>query len=170
MPTYLIKELGLSSSDAFISSTIACVVALVLILPLAALSDRIGRKPLLVGGAIAFAVLAYPLFLLLNSGSTAAAMIAHAGLAAIESVVISVAVVTAVEQFTTRVRYSGMSVGYNVCVALFGGTTPYVMTWLIDTTANPLAPACAVTLAAVVSLGVVMTLRETAARPLAGTP
>src|SRR5690606_20002913 len=65
MPTYLIKELGLSSSDAFISSTIACVVALVLILPLAALSDRIGRKPLLVGGAIAFAVLAYPLFLLL---------------------------------------------------------------------------------------------------------
>ncbi len=170
MPTYLIKELGLSSSDAFISSTIACVVALVLILPLAALSDRIGRKPLLVGGAIAFAVLAYPLFLLLNSGSTAAAMIAHAGLAPIESVVISVAVVTAVEQFTTRVRYSGMSVGYNVCVALFGSTTPYVMTWLIDTTANPLAPACAVTLAAVVSLGVVMTLRETAARPLAGTP
>jgi MFS family permease len=72
---------------------VASLVALVLILPLAALSDRIGRRPMLIGGALGFAVRAYPFFLLLNSGSIAAAIAAHCGLAVIESVYISAAVV-----------------------------------------------------------------------------
>ena len=62
LPTYFIKTLHFSKTDAFISITVACLVAIVLILPLASLSDRIGRRPLLIAGAVAFAVLAYPLF------------------------------------------------------------------------------------------------------------
>ena len=50
LPTYFIKTLHFSKTDAFVSITVACVVAIVLILPLAALSDRIGRRPLLIGG------------------------------------------------------------------------------------------------------------------------
>ena len=115
---------------------------------------------------MAFAVLAYPLFLLLNSGSVGAAIAAHAGLAAIESVYISVAVATGVEMFATRVRYSGFSIGYNVCVAAFGGTTPYMVAWLTGSTGNNLAPAFYVIVAAVVSLITVLTLRESAGRPL----
>ena len=166
LPTYFIKALHFSKTTAFVSITLACVVAIVLILPLAALSDRIGRKPLLIAGTVGFAVLAYPLFLLLNSGSVAAAVAAHAALAAIESVYISVAVATGVELFATRVRYSGFSVGYNVCVAAFGGTTPYMVAWLTGSTGNNLAPAFYVIVAAVVSLATVLTLRETAGRPL----
>ena len=138
-----------------------------LILPLAALSDRIGRRPLLIAGAVGFAVLGYPLFLLLTSGSLGAAIAAHCVLAAIESVYISAAVIAGVELFATRVRYSGFSVGYNVCVAVFGGTTPYVVTWLAGNTGNNLAPAFYVIVAAVVSLATVLTLRESAGRPLA---
>ena len=166
LPTYFIKTLHFSKTSAFVSITVACLVALVLILPLARLSDRVGRRPLLIAGALAFAVLAYPLFLMLNSGSLGAAIAAHAALAAIESVYISSAISAGVELFATRVRYSGFSIGYNVCVAAFGGTTPYVVAWLTGSTGNNLAPAFYVIVAAVVSLGTVLTLRETAARPL----
>jgi MHS family proline/betaine transporter-like MFS transporter len=167
LPTYFIKTLHFSKTSAFASITVACVVAIVLILPLAALSDRIGRRPLLIAGTLAFAVGAYPLFLLLNSGSLGAAITAHAALAAIESVYISVAISAGVELFATRVRYSGFSIGYNVCVAAFGGTTPYVVAWLTGSTGNTMAPAFYVIAAAVVSLVTVLTLRESAARPLA---
>lgn len=51
-------------------------------------------------------------------------------------------------------------------MALFGGTAPYVATWLVDRTGNDLAPAFYVILAAVVTLGTLLTMRETAARPL----
>lgn len=166
LPTYFIKTLHFAKTQAFLSSTIACVVAIILILPLASLSDRIGRRPLLIAGAGGFAVFGYPLFLLLNSGTLGAAIAAHVGLAVIECLYISAAVSAGVEMFTTRVRYSGFAVGYNVCVALFGGTTPYVVTWLVGHTGNPLSPAFYVIAAAVVSLLTVLTVRETSGEPL----
>ncbi|MDZ4269924.1 MAG: MFS transporter [Mycobacterium sp.] len=166
LPTYFIKTLQFSKTDAFLSITLACLVALILILPLAVLSDRVGRRPLLIGGAVAFAVLGYPLFLLLNTGSLVAAIAAHCVLAAIESVYVSTAVSAGVELFATRVRFSGFSIGYNLCVALFGGTTPYVVTWLTATTGNAIAPAYYLVTAAVISLAAVLTLPESAGRPL----
>jgi MFS transporter, MHS family, proline/betaine transporter len=165
LPTYFIKTLHFSKTNAFVSITLASLVALVLIPPLAALSDRIGRKPMLSAGSVAFAILGYPLFLLLNSGSLAAA-IAHCALAAIESIYVSTAVTAGVELFATRVRYSGFSIGYNVCVAAFGGTTPYVVTWLTAETGNSMAPAYYVVAAAIVSLLTILTIRETAGHPL----
>jgi len=166
LPTYFIKTLHFSKTNAFVSITLAGLVALILILPLAALSDRIGRKPMLITGSAAFAVLGYPLFLLLNSGSLTAAIAAHCALAAIESVYVSTAVTAGVELFATRVRYSGFSIGYNICVAAFGGTTPYVVTWLTASTGNNVAPAYYVVVAAIVSLVTILTIRETAGRPL----
>lgn len=169
LPTYFIKTLEFSKTDAFLSITLASLVALILILPLAALSDRIGRRPMLIAGSVAFAVFGYPLFLLLNSGSLIGAIAAHCGLAVIESIYVSTAVSAGVELFATTVRYSGFSIGYNICVAGFGGTTPYVVTWLTAETGNNLAPAWYLVVAAVVSLATVVTLQESAGRPLAQT-
>ena len=166
LPSYFTKTLGFTKIDAFVSITVASVVAIVLIPPLGALSDRIGRKPLLISGAIGFAVFAYPLFLLLNTGSLLAAITAHAALAAIESVFVSASLAAGAELFATKVRSSGYSVGYNLSVAVFGGTAPYVATWLVARTGNELAPAYYVIAAAVVTLLTVMTMRETARRPL----
>lgn len=166
LPSYFTETLDFSKIDAFVSITVASVVAIVLIPPLGALSDRIGRKPLLIGGAIGFAVFAYPLFLLLNTGSLPAAITAHAALAAIESVFVSASLAAGAELFATKVRSSGYSVGYNLSVAVFGGTAPYVATWLVARTGNELAPAYYVIAAAVITLLTVMTMRETARRPL----
>ena len=166
LPSYFTKTLEFTKMDAFVSITIAGVVALVLIPPLGALSDRIGRKPLLIAGSVGFIVFTYPLFLLLNSGSLAAAIAGHAGLAAVEAVFVSASLAAAAELFATRVRSSAYSIGYNTSVAIFGGTAPYVATWLTDRTGNGLAPAYYVIIAAVVSLATVLTMRETSARPL----
>ena len=165
VPNYLIKPLGYGTTQAFVSITLASLVALVLTLPFAALSDRIGRRPMLIAGSAGFVVFAYPLFLLLNSGSLAAAIAAHCALAAIESVYISAAVSAGVELFATRVRYSGFSIGYNIAVAGFGGTTPLVVTWL-TARAGVMVPAYYLIAAAAVSLASVLVLRETARQPL----
>ncbi|WP_006244971.1 MFS transporter [Mycolicibacterium tusciae] len=166
LPTYFTKTLEFTKTNAFVSIIIASTVAIILIPPLGALSDRIGRKPLLISGAVGFAVFAYPLFMLLNTGSLAAAIAAHAGLAAIESVFVSASLAAGAELFATRVRSSGYSIGYNVSVAIFGGTAPYVATWLVARTGNELAPAFYVIAAAIISLATLMTMRETAAQPL----
>ncbi len=166
LPSYFTKTLGLTKMDAFVSITVASLVALILIPPLAALSDRVGRKPLLIGGAVGFVVLTYPLFLLLNTGSAMGAIVGHAALAAVEAVFASTALAAGAELFATRVRSGAYSIGYNISVAIFGGTAPYVATWLTDRTGNPLSPAYYVIIAAIVSLATVLTMRETSARPL----
>lgn len=166
LPSYFTKTLEFTKTNAFVSITIASLVAIVLIPPLGALSDRIGRKPLLIAGSVGFAVFAYPLFLLLNTGSLPAAIAAHAALAAIEAVFVSASLAAAAELFATRVRSSAYSIGYNISVALFGGTAPYVATWLVARTGNEIAPAYYVIVAAVVTLLTVFTMRETAGKPL----
>jgi MFS transporter, MHS family, proline/betaine transporter len=166
LPTYFTKTLEFSKTDAFVSVTVASLVAIILIPPLGALSDRIGRKPLLLAGAIGFAVFTYPLFMLLTAGSLAGAIAAHAGLAALEAVFVSSSLAAGAELFTTRVRSSGYSIGYNTSVAIFGGTAPYVATWLVARTGSSLSPAFYVIAAAVVTLLTVLTMRETARQPL----
>jgi len=64
------------------------------------------------------------------------------------------------------VRYTALSIGYNVAVAIFGGFAPFIATWLIRETANPRAPAFYVIAAAVITLVILTRIRETAFSPL----
>src|SRR5699024_10177073 len=68
--------------------------------------------------------------------------------------------------FPIRVRYTASGVTYNVSYALFGGTAPYVATWLIDVTGNPISPAIYLTVIAAGAFVATILLPETAGRAL----
>ena len=70
------------------------------------------------------------------------------------------------EIFPTRVRYSGFAFSFNTANALFGGTAPFVATWLIAATGSKLAPAWYLVAAAAVALVAMLLARETAGKPL----
>jgi len=72
--------------------------------------------------------------------------------------------------FYTPVRYSALSIAFNVSVSLFGGTTPLVTAWLVERTGDPLVPAYYLMGAAVVGIITMLFVTETAGLPLRGSP
>jgi MFS transporter, MHS family, proline/betaine transporter len=169
MPTYFSEQLGFSSTASSLSSVFTLLVAMALIPPLGALSDRVGRKPLLAASCVGFALLSYPLFLLMNQGNLVGAVLSHVALGALLAVFLSTTIAALAELFPTRVRYGGFSIGYNISVAIFGGAAPFFATYLISLTGNPLSPAFYLIAAAVASLITVATIQETARTPLKKT-
>jgi len=169
MPTYFSEELGFSSTSSSLSAVLTLLVAMALIPPLGALSDRVGRKPLLAASCVGFALLSYPLFLLMNQGSLFAAGLAHVALGALLAIFLSTTIAALTELFPTRVRYGGFSIGYNISVAVFGGAAPFFATWLISVTGNSLSPAFYLIAAAVATFLTLLTIKETARTPLRKT-
>jgi MHS family proline/betaine transporter-like MFS transporter len=164
LPTYLISTIGLSTTTALLTTSVTLVFAAALIPFYAVLGDRIGRKPLLIGGTIVLVIVAVPAFLLIGSGSVAGA-VAGQILAIIPGTAISTAVVvTQAELFPTQVRYSGAALGYNVAYSMFGGTAPFVAAALIAATSSKLVPAFYLVIIGVIGLAVMTRLPETSRR------
>ena len=107
----------------------------------AALSDRIGRKPLLLIGAIMILFSAYPVFWLLLKKKFIYALFSQIIFAVVVSIFMGPVPTTLVELFPTRVRFTGVAVSYNISAAIFGGTAPMVAFWLIRVTGNNYAMA-----------------------------
>jgi MHS family proline/betaine transporter-like MFS transporter len=143
LPTWLarINRPALPESQALAANTIA-LVALLLLTPLTALaSDRVGRKPMFLAAALGYALLSYPLFLLMTGGTFGRSLVGGLAFAACSGLFSGCMAATMVELFPTRTRYTGIAIGYNAGQALLGGTAPWVATALIQLTGNDLAPA-----------------------------
>jgi MHS family proline/betaine transporter-like MFS transporter len=155
LSTYLsrINSPHLPLSTALEINTFAMAVMIVLIPVGGLLSDRFGRKRVMVLGCAALAVAVYPLFVLLSSGRPRADLEAQLVIAALAAMVQGPAPAAFVELFPTRTRYSGIALAYNGTLALLGGTTPLIATWLIDETGYARAPAFYL-LAAVIGCGI----------------
>ncbi len=169
MPTYFSEQLGFASTSSSLSTVLTLLAAMVLIPPLGALSDRVGRKPVLAASCVGFALLSYPLFLLMQQGSLFAAVLAHVALGALLAIFLSATIAALTELFPTRVRYGGFSIGYNISVAIFGGAAPFLATFLISATGNPLSPAFYLIAGAVATFVTLLTITETARTPLRKT-
>jgi metabolite-proton symporter len=163
MPTYATRQLGLAQSASLLANSAGLALLMVLAPMFGALSDRIGRKPLLVGSAGGIAILTYPLIAVLAAFPSVGMLI---GVQAIMAVLIAAftgpAPAALGELYPTHVRSTGMSLAYNGAVTIFGGFAPFIATWLIGATGNALAPAYYVTAGAVASLIALPFMKETA--------
>ncbi|KAA9393740.1 MHS family MFS transporter [Kocuria coralli] len=113
-----------------------------ILLPIAGMiGDRVGRRPMMIGGALAIAVLAVPSFMLVTSGSVALALCGQ--------LLFVVAICSYgggcytffIEVFDTKSRFTSAAFSYNLGYAILGGTAPFVGTALVNATAVPFSPA-----------------------------
>ena len=168
MPTYLSGTLGHDTAQSNLFLVAMQLVMMVLITPFGALSDRIGRKPLLIAAAVGFMLFSVPAVMLMQLDLVWATGLGIAILGLLLVAVISTISSTLPALFPTAVRYSGFAIGYNVSTAIFGGTAGTVNEALIQATGNPLIPGWYLAIAGLIGLISVLTFRETAGRSLRG--
>jgi MFS family permease len=161
MPTFAKTQLGMSLSDAF-TAQIFGLVCLTIAIPLfGALSDRVGRKPILMAATIAYFVLLYPMFAWVHADPSLAKLAIMQGiLCSLVGVFLGPISTAIAEQFPTGVRSTGLALAYNFAVMLFGGFAQFIVTWLIRETGTPLAPAYYVMFGAVVGFAASVFLVE----------
>lgn len=165
MTTFLRTVVEMNPAHVLLSNVLALTFAAIIAPFIGRVCDRIGRRMTMVASALLLGGLAVPAYLLASNGTLSSALSAQVMLAV---GAVTANVVTAVllcETFPTVVRYTASAVTYNVAYAIFGGTAPFLATWLISATDNRLAPAYYITAVAAVALVVALLTPETAGRP-----
>jgi MHS family proline/betaine transporter-like MFS transporter len=165
--TWIAESTPLARSAALDITTLSILTFLV-VAPIAAwISDRFGRKLMLIVGMSSCMILAYPLAWLMHQTDAAAIATAQMTFAALLALYMASIPAAMCEMFPHSVRVSAVSVGYGLAYAVFGGTAPAVAVWLISRTGNDLAFAWYIVVLTAVSLTVAFTTRERRGDPLA---
>jgi MFS transporter, MHS family, proline/betaine transporter len=129
--TYLERIVHVRAAEALDLNTLSMGI-LLLVLPVAGtLSDRVGRKPLLLGSTLGMLALAWPLFWLMHHPVWSLMLMGQLGVAVLLGLCIGTLPATMAEAFPTRVRGSGVALSYNLCWGLLGGTAPIPSTAVV---------------------------------------
>jgi MFS transporter, MHS family, proline/betaine transporter len=163
IPTFARTQLHLPLDQAFLAQSIglACEVALIPIF--GTLSDLVGRKPIMIGALVLDLVVTYPLFSWVSANPSFGALLTMQIILCSLFGVFNGPVSTALaEQFPTRVRSTALAISYNIAVMLFGGFAQFFVTWLIQATGTPIAPAYYLMFGAAAGLVASFALKERA--------
>ncbi|TCJ35141.1 MFS transporter [Parafrankia sp. BMG5.11] len=166
VPVFLVSVGAMDESAGLWLATVAALAVIVVTPLVGALSDRIGRKPVLIGLTLASAALPVTLFSMLAGASASAALTGAVALALIAGGVSAVAASATAEQFPSEGRLSGLAFGVTSATALFGGVAPYVSQLLLERTGWAPLPGALIALVAVFVLPVLWRMPETAPRLL----
>jgi MFS transporter, MHS family, proline/betaine transporter len=168
MPSYLETTTGLEATTALLYILGMMVLIMIVIIPVGALSDRIGRKPLILTSCIGFILLSYPAFLMLDTGTALGTVGGLVVLGLLLVLLLGTMSATLPALFDTDVRYGGFSIGYNISTSIFGGTAPAILALLVESTGNNAVPGIYVAVASLISLAAVVVVAESARKPLPG--
>ncbi|MFE6688261.1 glycine betaine/L-proline transporter ProP [Streptomyces sp. NPDC057743] len=170
MPSYLTSELKYDETHGLLV-ILGVMVAMMCVQPFVGkLSDRFGRRPVIGAGCVGFLVLSVPALLLIRQGSLAAIALGLGALGLLLVCFTASMPSTLPALFPTKVRYGSLSIGFNISVSVFGGTTPLVVTALIGATGNKMMPAYYMMAAAVIGGIAVLLMSESAGKQLPGSP
>jgi MHS family proline/betaine transporter-like MFS transporter len=164
-----IKSVDKLSSEIAFNLNTASMALLLLILPVTAwLSDRFGRKPLLITGSAILTFCAIPLFHLIHTTDPVIIFLGEAGFVLAIGLISGGIVAANVELMPAAVRCTGLAFASNASIGWFGGTTPMIAAWLITSTGNPIMPAYWIAATGAISLlTAIFLIRETCSMPLA---
>jgi MHS family proline/betaine transporter-like MFS transporter len=142
-------------------NTISMVIVIPIMIAAGALSDRIGRKPLLIGTVTATIFLAYPLFNGMYHQSQVLVQLCQLGFALLIGIYIGSSPAFMVETAPAHIRTTSVALGYNLTIGIVGGLTPLTATWLVHQTHSAVTPAFMIIAAALISFVALLFMKET---------
>ncbi|WP_206952497.1 MFS transporter [Trinickia acidisoli] len=168
LPVYAVRQLKLPVSAPFIVLVATGTLRMILTPLFGLLSDRIGRKPVMGASMALYVLTIYPLFVWLIAAPSLSRLLGtEVVFALLMAAALGPASTALAELFPTQVRATGLSISYNVATTLFGGFSPFLVTWLINVTGNKMMPAYFVTAAMIVGLIALWPMPDAARRTTA---
>ncbi len=161
LTTFSTVTLKLPLRDTFLVQMASAAFMIVLMPIMGAWSDRVGRRPLMIGSLIGYLLVLYPAYAWLTAEpSITRLLVAQLSICVFVSVYFGVFSTVIAELFPANVRSLGMSIAYNIAVMVFGGFAQFIVTWLIRATGSPMAPAYYVMFGVVVGLVAAFFIRD----------
>jgi MFS family permease len=153
MTTYALTSLGMAASKAMLATIATGAVMAAAAVWGGHLSDRFGRKAVMILPRIALAIGVVPAFMLLLTHTTPGVLVLVTALLTLLGTLSAAPVLTALgEVFPNEVRSSGLAIAYALSVSIFGGSTQFIVAWLIGVTGNRVSPGYYVVIVSVISL------------------
>jgi MFS transporter, MHS family, proline/betaine transporter len=157
---------GIAPARALEINTVSMAILLPVMVAMGWLSDRIGRRPILLGATALGLIGAWPLFWLMHQTDPAFVLLGQLGFVLAVGAFVGTQPTIMVEAVPANVRCTTIALGYNVTLGVVGSLSPLVATWLVERTANDYSPALMIMAAAAVSFLALLTFKETFRAPL----
>ncbi|MCG8374438.1 MAG: MFS transporter, partial [Balneolales bacterium] len=161
MTTWLVQEIHQTKAISLDINTISLFVLLIATPLFAMLSDKVGRKPILITGSVLMGLSAFPLIWLMHHDEFWMILTGQSLFAIILAIFMSSMPAFMSELFPARIRASATSISYNIPFAIFGGTAPMVAVWIISITGNPNSIAGYLLVVSFLAFFVALTIKET---------
>ena len=157
---------GIAPAHALAINSASMLVLLPCMVAMGALSDRLGRKPILLAATVLAFVSAVPLFWLMHQDQRLLVQLGQLGFVLSVGMFLGTQPTLMVEEVPAAIRCTAVALGYNVTLGVVGGLSPLVATWLVNRTGDDLSPAYMIMVAAAVSFVAALGFRERSRMPL----